>query len=54
MPRIFDNIDENLRSAARETLETSNHADFCIGYFNLFVSIVANPGSLYNGRPGVL
>ena len=34
MPRIFDNIDQKLLPALRETLKTANHADFCIG-FNL-------------------
>jgi len=35
MPRIFDNIDEGLLPALRDTLEVSTHSDFCVGYFNL-------------------
>jgi superfamily II DNA or RNA helicase len=35
MPRIFDNIDQDLLSALRATMQVSKRSDFCVGYLNL-------------------
>ena len=35
MARIFDNIDQDLLSALRATMQVSKRSDFCVGYLNL-------------------
>ncbi len=35
MPRIYDNIEQQLVPALRETIAVATNGDFCVGFFNL-------------------
>ena len=35
MPKIYDNIENQLSSGLAEILNLSKRGDFCVGYFNL-------------------
>ena len=56
MPRIFDNVREELLTALRNTMQSAERADFCVGYFNLrgWKLIRAEIDQLSNGTCRVL
>ena len=56
MPRIFDNVGEKLLTALRNTMQSAERADFCVGYFNLrgWKLIRAEVDQLSNGSCRVL
>ena len=56
MPRIFDNVREELLTALRNTMQSAERADFCVGYFNLrgWKLIRAEIDQLPNGTCRVL
>src|SRR5258708_26577184 len=53
MPRIFDNIEQQLLPALRQAIDLSDRSDFCVGYFNLrgWKQIVCNI-ERWNGGEG--
>ena len=53
MPRIFDNIDQSLLPALRETINVADRADFCVALDNIDasgLSDAAAPHALIAGR----